>query len=116
MQLGFAMVECGSVRAKNANSVLIKNLFDACVGCIGWWFVGFGFAFGNRDLYNDSVNGGFIGTDGSFFASSGFKNKDYGIYILYIFYFSFACNSATIVSGAIAERTQIYTYIFFSFY
>jgi Amt family ammonium transporter len=73
MQLGFAMVECGSVRKKNANSVLIKNLFDASVGCIGWWLVGFGFAFGNKNLNDQSINGGFIGTDWSFFAG-GFKN------------------------------------------
>jgi Amt family ammonium transporter len=116
MQLGFAMVECGSVRAKNANSILIKNLFDACVGCIGWWLLGFGMAFGNSELYLvDPSKNGFLGTDGSFYASSGFADNP-KLYLLWVAYFSFACNSATIVSGAIAERTQIYTYILFSFY
>ena len=67
MQLGFALVECGSIRQKNANSILIKNLFDASVGCIAWWLLGFGFAFGK-------VNGGFIGSDYHFFATSGLED------------------------------------------
>jgi Amt family ammonium transporter len=67
MQLGFALVECGSIRFKNANSILIKNLFDACVGCVAWWLLGFGFAFGN-------VDGGFIGTDGAYFVCSGLED------------------------------------------
>ena len=98
MQLGFALVECGSVRQKNANSILIKNLFDACVGCIGWWLLGFGFAFGD-------VNGGFIGTNKYYFAAYGFEKVSEDLYMSWIFHFAFAATSATIVSGALAERT-----------
>jgi Amt family ammonium transporter len=47
MQCGFALLECGSVRKKNASSILIKNLFDACVGYCGFWLVGYAFAFGD---------------------------------------------------------------------
>jgi Amt family ammonium transporter len=98
MQLGFAMLECGSIRQKNANSILIKNLFDACVGCIAWWLIGFAFAFGN-------VNGGFIGYDINFFASNGLEDLPQDYYLSWVFHFAFACTSATIVSGALAERT-----------
>jgi Amt family ammonium transporter len=67
MQLGFALLECGSVRQKNASSILIKNMFDACIGCLGWWFFGFAFAFGE-------VNGGFIGYNKYFFVTNGLEN------------------------------------------
>lgn len=66
MQLGFALVECGLVRSKNAKNILIKNLFDMCIGCLAFWFLGFGLSFGHEE------NGGFIGTDGGMFASSEF--------------------------------------------
>lgn len=51
MQIGFGFVECGSVRKKNANSILMKNLLDVCVGCLGWLLLGFGFGFGNVQKY-----------------------------------------------------------------
>jgi Amt family ammonium transporter len=46
MQAGFALVECGTVRKKNASNILIKNLFDACIGAIAFWLTGYMFAFG----------------------------------------------------------------------
>lgn len=46
MQAGFAMVEVGSVRQKNANNILIKNLFDAVAGALAFWLLGYAFAFG----------------------------------------------------------------------
>ena len=46
MQLGFALLENGSVRSKNSKNILIKNLFDACAGALTFWLVGFGLAFG----------------------------------------------------------------------
>lgn len=55
MQSGFAMIEVGSVREKNSNNILIKNLFDACAGAMAFYFLGYGFAFGQ------SNEGGFIG-------------------------------------------------------
>ena len=47
MQLGFALLENGSVRSKNSKNILIKNLFDACNGALAFWLVGFGWAYGN---------------------------------------------------------------------
>jgi ammonium transporter, Amt family len=46
MQAGFAMVEVGSVRQKNVNNILIKNIFDTVAGALAFWLVGYGFAFG----------------------------------------------------------------------
>ena len=77
MQAGFALVECGSVRSKNGTSILLKNLFDACAGCIGWWLVGYGFAF--------SDGNGFIGGDSKYFASSGFDSLPEDNYIRFVF-------------------------------
>ena len=64
MQAGFALVETGSVRHKNAQSILIKNVFDSAIGCIGFYLVGYAFAFGNVQY--------FMGFDTRFFAASGF--------------------------------------------
>ena len=68
MQAGFALVENGSVRPKNSKNILMKNLFDFCVGGFIFWLVGFGIAFGlERD-------GGFIGTNPAYYASYNFKS------------------------------------------
>lgn len=50
MQLGFALLENGSVRTKNSKNILIKNMFDACASSIAFWLVGFGLAFGHREM------------------------------------------------------------------
>jgi Amt family ammonium transporter len=83
-------------------------LFDACIGCLGWWFFGFAFAFGE-------VNGGFIGYNKYFFATNGLENFAEDWYLSWVFHFAFAATSATIVAGALAERCQLNTYILFSF-
>ena len=108
MQLGFALVENGTVRCKNSKNILIKNLFDACAGALAFWLFGFALAFGHES------QGGFIGTDGGLFASSSFDEKDENFYLMWIFQFSFAATSATIVSGSLAERTQLPAYLGFS--
>ena len=108
MQLGFALIETGSVRFKNSQNILIKNLFDACNGALAFWLVGFGWAYGREK------EGGFIGTDGRMFASSDFDRLEKNYYLLWIFQYSFAATSATIVSGSLAERTQIPAYLAFS--
>ena len=101
MQLGFALVENGTVRSKNSKNILIKNLFDACAGALAWWLVGFGLAFGQT-----GEGGGFIGTDHRLFAASGFHEfSDKNYYVVWMFQFSFAATSSTIVSGSLAERT-----------
>ena len=99
MQLGFALVENGSVRAKNSKNILIKNLFDACAGALAFWLVGYGFAMGHEE------KGGFIGDNKDMFAGSGAKEQADNYYLAWIFQFSFAATSSTIVSGSLAERT-----------
>lgn len=108
MQAGFALVETGSVRHKNAQSILIKNVFDSAIGCIGFYLIGYAFAFGNVHS--------FMGFDSKYFAVSGFWEMEMDNYKWWIFQYSFAATAATIVSGALAERCQLTTYICFSFF
>jgi len=103
MQTGFALLEAGTVRFKNYQNILLKNCMDACIGGLVWWACGYAFAFGN-------VDGGFIGK--KYFFASG-KDMDY---TMWFFQYAFACTAATIVSGSLAERVQINTYLLFSFF
>jgi len=109
MQTGFALVEAGSVRAKNCQNLLIKNVFDACIGAIGFYM--FGYAFSNGELWK-----GFIGT--SLFCGSTFDHPAEGKnhYLSWVFNFAFSATSATIVSGSLAERTYLETYLIYSFF
>jgi len=103
MQAGFAMVEAGFVRAKNTTNILMKNVLDCCVGGIAFWAVGFGLAYG---LSGDDAPGLF--GDGNFFLS------DFDAYASWIFQFAFAATAATIVSGAMAERTSFTAYLVYT--
>ena len=87
---------------------MIKNLFDSAIGCIGFYLVGYAFAFGDVQYV--------IGYDRNYFAASGFKYMKHDNYKWWIFQYSFAATSATIVSGSLAERCQLTTYICFSFF
>lgn len=102
MQAGFAMVETGFTRAKNAGNIIMKNLMDFAVGSIIFWILGFGLMFG------DSI-GGFIGTPTALDGWSG--NSDF---IWIIFQTVFCATAATIVSGAMAERTKFSSYLIYS--
>lgn len=111
MQAGFAMLEAGFTRAKNACNVLMKNLMDFCVGSIIYWAVGFGIMFG--------VGNAFFGTGGFFLRDSGgtFASLDWSSVPLeckYFFQMVFAATAATIVSGAMAERTKFIAYLIYS--
>ena len=108
MQLGFALVENGTVRSKNSKNILIKNLFDAAAGALAFWLIGFGFAFGHKS------EGGFIGSKGDMFVGSGFDDYPDNYYLAWVFQFSFAATASTIVSGSLAERTQLPAYMAFS--
>jgi Amt family ammonium transporter len=104
MQAGFALLESGTVRKKNSHNILVKNLLDACIGSIIFWLVGFGFAFGvEKD--------GFIGD--KLFAGD-YAEEVTSKEIEWCFQFAFAATAATIVSGSLAERTQLETYMVFS--
>ncbi len=106
MQAGFAMVEAGFTRAKNVGNIIMKNFMDFSIGSIVFWFMGFSIMFG------PSV-GGYIGSLNFFFtAEYGNSVPDNAILI---FQTVFAATAATIVSGAMAERTKFGTYLIFSF-
>jgi Amt family ammonium transporter len=107
MQPGFAMVEAGFTRAKNSANILMKNLMDFSFGSIAFWLVGFTIMFG-EDI------GGFIGKPEFFFTSDaidGIPDK-----ASLMFQTVFAATAATIVSGAMAERTKFNAYIVFSIF
>jgi Amt family ammonium transporter len=104
MQAGFALVETGLTRAKNATNIVMKNLMDFCMGAIVYWAIGWGFMYGTDAL------GGLIG------ASEFFKGpmEDPEFYKNWFFQVVFAATAATIVSGAMAERTQFKSYLIYT--
>ena len=105
MQLGFAMLCAGSVRAKNAMNIMLTNVVDAVVGTISYYLFGFAFAFG-------SGSNPFIGT--TLFALKHVPNEDYD-YAFFLYQWAFAIAVAGITSGSIAERTQFGAYLVYSF-
>ena len=110
MQAGFAMVEAGFTRAKNAGNIVLKNLMDFCAGSVAYWVVGFALMFG-------ASAAGLIGTTG-FFVPSAMPSIEWtGLspQAFWIFQVVFAGTAATIVSGAMAERTKFAAYLLFSF-
>jgi len=106
MQPGFALVEAGFTRQKNTANILMKNLLDFCIGSLLYWAIGF------TIMYGDSI-GGFIGMPHLFFMSDGFGDN-YADYSDLFFQTVFAATAATIVSGAMAERTEFKAYLIFS--
>ena len=106
MQPGFAMVEAGFTRSKNTANILMKNLMDFAIGSLLYWIIGFTL------MYGDSI-GGIIGTPDLFFMSDGFGDN-YSDYADLFFQTVFAATAATIVSGAMAERTEFKAYLIFS--
>ncbi|MCE5302791.1 MAG: ammonium transporter [Planctomycetaceae bacterium] len=126
MQAGFAMVETGFTRAKNAVNILMKNLLDYCFGTIAFWAVGFGLMF--------SVGNAFVGdsgfflhettveakqADGAMTTTSNFEPLAWTKVPLeakFFFQLVFAATAATIVSGAMAERTKFVSYMVYSIF
>ncbi len=106
MQPGFAMVEAGFTRSKNTANILMKNLMDFAIGSLLYWVIGFTL------MYGESI-GGVIGTPDFFFMSEGFGDN-YSDYADLFFQTVFAATAATIVSGAMAERTEFKAYLIFS--
>jgi len=102
MQPGFAMVEAGFTRAKNAGNIAMKNMLDMCFATIAFIMIGFGFAFG-QDV------GGFIGMP-TLFISNFNLDASYSLGAFIIFELVFAGTAATIVSGGMAERTKFSSY------
>ncbi|MEE3453741.1 ammonium transporter [Dialister sp.] len=108
MQPGFAMVETGMTRAKNAGNIVMKNFMDFSIGTVAFWIIGFGLMFGT-DI------GGIIGTP-DFFVTAYDPGPDAGYTQLdYLFFQTVFCaTSATIVSGSMAERTKFSSYCLYS--
>ena len=105
MQTGFALVEAGLTRAKNTSNIMMKNVMDFVIGSICFWLIGSAFMFGATKL-------GFIGTDGFFMDI--FNTGDDWNWTYMFFQTMFCATAATIVSGAMAERTQFRSYLIYS--
>ncbi len=102
MQLGFGFLEAGSVRSKNVTNILMKNILDSAIAALGYWACGWAFAFGSRANPVVSYSNFFlIGSEDSQSA-------------LWFFQYVFAATAATIVSGAMAERTNFVAYVVYS--
>jgi Amt family ammonium transporter len=108
MQAGFAMVETGFTRAKNASNIIMKNLMDFSIGSLVYWAVGFAIMFG-------ATASGLFGTSGFFLSSASPLNSE-GLwgFAYWIFQAVFAATAATIVSGSMAERTKFSSYLIYS--
>ncbi|MBQ6019741.1 MAG: ammonium transporter [Clostridia bacterium] len=103
MQAGFAMVEAGFTRAKNTGNIIMKNLMDFCIGTVVFIVIGFGLLMG-EDLV------GFIGKPG-FDLFTAYDSFDFSSFV---FNLVFCATTATIVSGAMAERTKFLSYCIYS--
>src|SRR6056297_2154430 len=114
MQAGFAMVETGLTRAKNAGNIIMKNLMDFSAGAVAYWAVGWALMYGAPSL------GGFIGSNGFFLSYTQETMSAYGVSDMsaifrdWMFQVVFAATAATIVSGAMAERTKFSAYLVYS--
>jgi ammonium transporter, Amt family len=123
MNLGFAMVESGLCRAKNAVNILAKNFIVFAIASASFWFIGWGLMFGNGNP--------FVGLEGIFFVGGADNSPAIGeaykgvyaainwtgvpLWAKFFFQLVFAGTAATIVSGAVAERIKFHAFIFFSF-
>ncbi len=103
MQAGFAMVESGFTRAKNAGNIIMKNLMDFCIGCAMFILIGFSLLLGEDWL-------GFLGKPG-FDIFTNYAEFDWSNFV---FNLVFCATTATIVSGAMAERTKFLSYCVYS--
>lgn len=103
MQAGFAMVEAGFTRAKNTGNIIMKNLMDFCIGAVVFILIGFSLLMG-EDLL------GFIGKPG-FDIFTAYADFDFSSFV---FNLVFCATAATIVSGAMAERTKFLSYCIYS--
>ncbi len=111
MQAGFAMVETGLTRAKNAVNIMMKNLLDFAFGAILFWAVGYAIMYSSGDS-------NFLGFDSSLSFLGSFNAptdlKGYAGSAAWLFQVVFAATAATIVSGAMAERTKLASYLVYS--
>jgi ammonium transporter, Amt family len=111
MQAGFALVEAGLTRSKNVANIMMKNLMDFCAGAVAFLAVGFAIAYGGSlDGF-----GKYFGADGFFLGDGAFTYGTLTVPVFFTFQVAFAATAATIVSGAMAERTKFRAYLVYSF-
>lgn len=110
MQAGFAMVETGFTRAKSAGNIIMKNLMDFCIGTVVFMLLGFGIMMGQDAL------AGFVGIPNIDILANwdGFITNENGMASSFVFNLVFCATAATIVSGAMAERTRFISYCIYS--
>jgi Amt family ammonium transporter len=102
MQAGFALVEAGFTRAKNAANIVMKNVMDFAIGSLVYWLFGFGLAYGGAETAN------------AVFGWGDFALNDSSLSSTWLFQVVFAATAATIVSGAMAERTKFSAYLIYT--
>jgi Amt family ammonium transporter len=107
MHAGFVLVEAGLTRAKNAGNIVMKNLINFAIGTVAFFAVGFAIAFGGTF---DGI-GAYIGGGGWFVGEGAFAYGNLTPFTFFIFQAAFAATAATIVSGAMAERTKFGGYV-----
>ena len=105
MQAGFAMVAAGCVRTNNVMNTLLKNLLDACGAALGFYSIGYAFAWGDHSTTEIT----FIGKEHFFMIGLDFMEESF-----WLFQLAFCSASATIVAGTLAERCQMVAYLAYS--
>lgn len=106
MQAGFAMLETGFTRSKNAANIMMKNMMDFSIGALAYWAVGFAVMYGTTEIIAEVMGWG-----GFFLAGEAY---DVSTIESWFFQMVFAATAATIVSGAVAERCKFSTYLIIS--
>jgi Amt family ammonium transporter len=113
MQLGFAFLGSGLIRAKNNVNYWTKSFMDFCISSLGFWAFGFALMFGGSELFPGLDKGNsFIGMSGFFLSGAAY---DVSTSMLWFFQMVFAATACTIVAGAVAERMKITAYLAYSF-
>ena len=114
MQAGFAMVEGGFTRAKNVANTMMKNFGDFSMAALGFWILGFGIMFGNGNAFFGTT-GFFVAADtGDLYQALSWTSVP--TLTAWFFQLMFCATAATIVAGAMAERTRFLSYLVFSFF
>jgi ammonium transporter, Amt family len=110
MQVGFALLAAGLTRAKNVGNIMMKNLMDASAGILAFFIIGYSIAYGDTELLGGWFGFGGFGVDGIDSVT------DEGLFVSTEFFFqaAFAAAAATIVAGAMAERTKFKAYFFYA--
>ena len=109
MQAGFGALEVGAVRTKNTRSLMLKNVIDFSVGTILFWLVGYGVAFPGAGARGFALRGNVAEVAGE---GAGVAGE--GSFLHFALLLAYASTSTTIVSGALAERTRLSSYVVFA--